>query len=199
MKSIGTDSPPYKLKKRKQVAENTRFNIYFDHLVGAEEVDVPNYLVVSPKRFVADGYSGVAILPVIEGKIALLKIYRHAIKDWSWEIPRGFVEPGEDLVESVARELFEETGLRCAEDNILPLGSLHPDAGTLSARIQLFAGIGCEVEQPYRATEIGHACMEFFEIDALQQRIHGNDIQDPSTLIAIFRYLHMDDAPPGPE
>ncbi|MGP0565583.1 MULTISPECIES: NUDIX hydrolase [unclassified Nitrospina] len=193
MKSTGTDSPPYKLKKRKLVAENTRFNIYFDHVTGEEDVDVPDYLVVSPKRFVADGFSGVAILPVVEGKIALLKIYRHAIKNWSWEIPRGFIEPGEDLVESVARELFEETGLRCAQENIQPLGSLHPDAGTLSARIQLFAGTECTVEQPYRANEIGHARLELFDKDAIQSRIHGNDIQDPSTLVAIFRFLHLDD------
>ncbi|MGP0630195.1 NUDIX hydrolase [Nitrospina sp. 32_T5] len=193
MKSTGTDSPPYKLKKRKLVAENTRFNIYFDHVTGDEDVDVPDYLVVSPKRFVADGFSGVAILPVVEDKIALLKIYRHAIKNWSWEIPRGFIEPGEDLVESVARELFEETGLRCAHENIQPLGSLHPDAGTLSARIQLFAGTECTVEQAYRANEIGHARMELFDRDAIQSHIHGNEIQDPSTLVAIFRFLHLDD------
>ncbi|MCF8719357.1 NUDIX hydrolase [Nitrospina gracilis] len=193
MKSTGSESPPYKLKKRKLIAENTQFNIYFDHVTGEEGVDVPDYLVVSPKRFVADGFSGVAILPVVDGKLALLKIYRHAIKGWSWEIPRGFIEPGEDLVESVARKLFEETGLRCAHENIRPLGSLHPDAGTLSARIQLFAGTECAAEQAYRANEIGHACMELFDIDTIQQHIHNNEIQDPSTLVAIFRYLHLNE------
>jgi len=189
MESSGPDTPPYILRKRKQVAENTQFNIYFDHISGENGFEVPNYLVVAPKRFIADDYSGVAILPVVRGQIALLKIYRHPVKSWSWEIPRGFVESGESLLESVSRELMEETGLSCAHENIRSLGSIHPDAGTLSARIQLFAGLGCEVEQPYQANEIGHARLEFFEIEDIQKRIHGADIQDPSTLVAIFRYL----------
>ena len=195
MDSSGPDTPPYTLRKRKQIAENNRFNIYFDHISGEDGFEEPRYLVVSPKRFIADGYSGVAILPVVEGKIALLKIYRHPIKSWSWEIPRGFVDPGEDLQESVSRELMKETGLRCALENIRPLGAIHPDAGTLSARIQLFVGIGCEIEQPYQANDLGHAHLEFFEIADIQKRVHGPDLQDPSTLIALFRYLQQNGAP----
>jgi 8-oxo-dGTP pyrophosphatase MutT (NUDIX family) len=45
----------------------------------------------------------------------VLLLYRHRfITDrWSWEIPAGAAEPGEDPAAAALRELEEETGIRC--------------------------------------------------------------------------------------
>ena len=188
---MGTDKPdfpPVTRKHRKLIAENRMFEIYFDHVVAEGHAEVPEYLVVVPKQRTPDGITGVAILPVVNNKIALLKIYRHAIESWSWEIPRGFVEHEEDTVESVARELEEETGLQCRRKDIRSLGFIDADAGTLCAKIQLFLGVDCEAARPFAADEMGHQKMEFFTVQEIHTMIEQSEIRDPSTLIAFYKY-----------
>lgn len=184
------DPPPVTRKHRKLIAENRMFEIYFDHVVSEGHTEVPEYLVVVPKQRTPDGITGVAILPVIDHKIALLKIYRHAIESWSWEIPRGFVENEEDTLESVSRELEEETGLQCRKGNIRSLGFIDADAGTLSAKIQLFLGTDCEALRPFTADEMGHLEMKVFEVQEIHDMIEQSKIRDPSTLIAFYKYAN---------
>jgi ADP-ribose pyrophosphatase len=60
----------------------------------------------------ADG-TGAAVLPVLaDGRVLLVRHFRHEQRDWCWEIPRGFPEPGEDGPATAARELAEEVGVR---------------------------------------------------------------------------------------
>lgn len=191
---MGTDkegSPPIKRKHRKLIGENSVFEIYFDHVISGDKTVVPEYLVVVPKQRTPDGITGVAILPVVDGKIPLLKVYRHPVENWSWEIPRGFVDSDEDALESVSRELEEETGLRCRKENIQSLGVIDADAGILSARIQLFAGVDCEAVQSFAADEIGHLEMKYFEVDEIFEMINQCEVRDPSTLIAFYRYVNL--------
>jgi 8-oxo-dGTP pyrophosphatase MutT (NUDIX family) len=190
MGTSNQDPPPLKRQNRRLIAENRMFEIYFDHVIAEDHTEVPEYLVVVPKRKTADGITGVAILPVINGKIPLLKIYRHPVDSWSWEIPRGFVENGEDTLESVARELEEETGLQCRRENIRSLGIIDADAGTLCAKIQLFVGENCETVRPFAPEEMGHLEMKFFTENEIYQMIEHSEIRDPSTLIAFYKYVN---------
>ena len=42
-----------------------------------------------------------------------------------WEITGGCVQSGERAVEGAVRELFEETGIRAAEPDLIPCGIFH--------------------------------------------------------------------------
>nr|WP_148207335.1 NUDIX hydrolase [Paramagnetospirillum magneticum] len=57
-----------------------------------------------------NGARGVGVLPLLDGQIVLLKVYRHAIGRSLLEIPRGSVEVGDSLEDTVLREIAEETG-----------------------------------------------------------------------------------------
>ncbi|MEU1620031.1 NUDIX hydrolase [Streptomyces sp. NPDC005722] len=89
-------------------------------------------------RFVAEGVDGgAAVLPVLEdGRIVLLHHFRHADRDWHWEIPRGFGAPGEESATTARRELLEELGGKVTE--MIHLGELSSDTGMQSGRDQLY-------------------------------------------------------------
>ncbi len=82
------------------------------------------------------GAPGVVILAVLDGKIILQKNYRHATRDWEIALPRGFGEVGEATMDSVRRELKEETGYEAKEIHLL--GKITPNSGLLSSVDHLF-------------------------------------------------------------
>lgn len=175
-------------KNRQLACENSQFHIFFDELTLQGRTTVSDYLVVAPKRVAADLVTGVAILPVVDGKIGLIRIYRHPIQQYSWEIPRGFIDQREASASAAGRELKEETGLDCKPEAIRSLGFIAPDGGILAARVQLFAAMKCVKEREYAPAEIGHRELRFFGIQEVEEMILRSEIQDPSTVIAFFMY-----------
>jgi predicted NUDIX family NTP pyrophosphohydrolase len=47
----------------------------------------------------------------------------------AWSVPKGEIEPGEDLLAAAVRELAEETGVRVEPARALPLGSIRQKGG----------------------------------------------------------------------
>ncbi|MBQ0983572.1 NUDIX hydrolase [Streptomyces sp. F63] len=76
----------------------------------------------------ASGSGGAAVLPMLaDGRLVLLRHFRHADRGWHWEIPRGFGDPGEDGTGTAARELREELGIPVVD--LTYLGPVSPDTG----------------------------------------------------------------------
>jgi ADP-ribose pyrophosphatase len=179
-------------KNRKLACENSQFHIFFDELILQGRTTVRDYLVVAPKRVAADLVTGVAILPIFAGKIGLIRVYRHPIGEYSWEIPRGFIDQQEASASAAGRELKEETGLDCKSEAIRSLGFITPDAGILAARVQLFAATECAKEREYAPAEIGHRELRFFNFQEVEEMILHSEVQDPSTVIAFFKYRRFE-------
>ena len=79
---------------------------------------------------------GASVLVLYGDKILLLKHFRHSLRNWLWETPRGFGESGQNSEENALRELEEELGLVVME--IYPLGLLYPDAGIIGEAVALY-------------------------------------------------------------
>lgn len=73
------------------------------------------------------GSSGSVVLPVFDRKILLIKIFRHPIRQWSFEIPRGFGEANLTPIDIVRQEIFEEIGGIIKD--VIPLGVIHSNTG----------------------------------------------------------------------
>jgi ADP-ribose pyrophosphatase len=88
-------------------------------------------------RTVAPGHSfpGVVILPVWEGKVLLIRHFRHATRSWHLEIPRGFGLDA-DPRQSARHELSEEIGV--SDARLVDLGEIYPDAGADAGTVALF-------------------------------------------------------------
>lgn len=177
-----------KTTKRTLVCKNQVLDVFMDEIHFDDKSSMKDYIVVSPRHSTANLVTGTAILPVYEGTIGLLKIHRHAVSASSLEIPRGFVDNRESAVNSAMRELEEETGLICKKESIHSLGLIAPDAGILAARIQLFAALDCEISRPFTSNELGHRELRFYTTNELDEMITASAIQDPSTLVAYFKY-----------
>jgi len=55
----------------------------------------------------------VGVLPFVEpGRVLLVGQYRHLVGTFSWELPGGGAQPGEDPLAAAQRELREEGGYR---------------------------------------------------------------------------------------
>ena len=75
-----------------------------------------------------------------EKDVVLVRQYRHALKQYIWEIPAGTLNPGEPVMECARRELVEETGYAAADWR--QLGEITPVPAYSDERIHLFLATG---------------------------------------------------------
>lgn len=70
------------------------------------------------RRDVIHHSGSIVVLAVDDSKpaprVLLERQYRHAAKDFLWELPAGRIDPGEQELAAAKRELIEETGYRAA-------------------------------------------------------------------------------------
>lgn len=70
------------------------------------------------------------------GTIPIVRQFRPAVEQYTWELPGGLVDPGEAPEISAKREILEETGMRV--ESMHPLGEFFPDTGRLENRMHSF-------------------------------------------------------------
>src|SRR2546429_7652906 len=105
-KSSGT--PP--LEKARVLSSIT---VYEGQLCGTRRDKVIEPSGVRATREVITHPGSVVVLPVLaDGRILLIQQYRHATRQYLWELVAGRMDPGETPKAAAARELIEETGYR---------------------------------------------------------------------------------------
>ena len=77
-----------------------------------------------------------ALAETKDKKIIILKQYRPAVDDYTFELPSGHMEKEETPTQAMIRELEEETN--CHSDNLILLGEIIPDTGRLENRLWAF-------------------------------------------------------------
>ncbi len=182
---------PFTLNNRKTVCENSVFKINFDHLKDGELSLVQDYLVVEPKQKNRDGITGVAILPKYKDKYGLIHIYRHPIGEYGWEVPRGFIDKDETAKDAAIRELMEETGLTCDKDMIKALGTIAPEPGVISAKVNLYIANIANDQRLQNEDELGHVKFEWFTFEQIEKIIHDGLIYDATTLLTCIKSGHL--------
>jgi 8-oxo-dGTP pyrophosphatase MutT (NUDIX family) len=87
------------------------------------------------------------------------------------------------------RELEEETGLLCESRHVVDLGTVLPEPGIIAGRTHLFAATRCHRTGPFKASEMGHKELRFFDGDELNGMAAQGIIEDATTLAACYRYF----------
>jgi ADP-ribose pyrophosphatase len=73
-----------------------------------------------------------------DGLIPIVRQYRPAVEEFTWEFPAGTLEDGETVEQAAQRELLEEIGIEAK--SLVYLGNFHPDTGRLQIDSHAFYG-----------------------------------------------------------
>jgi ADP-ribose pyrophosphatase len=88
-----------------------------------------------------------AIVPIdANGRVCLVRQYRHGVEEFLWEIPAGKLDGGEPPEQCAVRELAEETGI--AAKRWTPLGLFIPAPGLFTEVIHLYLARDLQIGTP---------------------------------------------------
>ena len=83
----------------------------------------------------------VVLIPVLDdGRIVLIRQYRHSVKRVLWELPAGSIDPGEAPEAAAMRECEEET--RLAPARVERLAAMFPAPGYCDEEMVFFKATG---------------------------------------------------------
>ena len=137
------------------------------------------------KREVVEHPGGVTILPVDEaGNCYMVRQFRYPAGHMMLEAPAGKLEYGEDHRECAVRELSEETGF--AADELIYLGGLYTSPGFSSELLHVYLALGLHAGESH-LDEGEFLNVEKHSLQALEQMIMNNEIEDAKTIIAVLK------------
>lgn len=186
MSDVG--NPQVVLLERRVAVANRVWNVTLDHIRDRNGLEVRDYVTVAPKVERPSLDAGVGIVPVIGDDLVLVTNYRHPIERALLELPRGFIDPGEEPATAALRELEEETGLLCDPAALRSLGYAFPEPSTIRGRGALFVATDCRPGGRMLADEVGLGAARRIpraEVFAMLDRF---EIEDAGTALALHRY-----------
>jgi ADP-ribose pyrophosphatase len=143
-----------------------------------ERLRLPSLLEQEIEVVVHSGAVAIAALDA-QGRLALVRQYRHPAGDWLVEIPAGRVEEGEDRLAAAKRELEEETGLRARRWSLLREFFAAP--GFCSERLSIYLAEDLERARTDRLAQDPDEELETWFAPVAEVL---RDAQDAKTLIA---------------
>ncbi|HNR17971.1 MAG TPA: NUDIX hydrolase [Chitinophagaceae bacterium] len=143
--------------------------------VRRDKCETPGGKIVDP-YYVYEFSTWVGALPVTEeGKIIMVKQYRHALGETCIEIPGGCVDDTDTNVEyAIARELLEETGYTFSSFDYL--GKISPNPSTNSNLLHMFLAKGGKKVAEQKLDENEEIEVLEMSIDELKQLLRENKI-----------------------
>jgi ADP-ribose pyrophosphatase len=129
---------------------------------------------------------GVAIVPVVDNSVILIRQFRIAIERELIELPAGRVEPDEDPATCARRELEEEIGYRAGE--LVPLATYFSSVGFTDERMHIFLAL--EPEKTTSNLEADERIRQvIMPIPLIQEKLTAQAFEDAKTIIGLREFL----------
>jgi len=161
--------------------------IYQGRVFGLRRDEVVEPSGVRTTREVITHPGSVVVLPVLpDGRIVMIRQYRHATRQYLWELVAGRKEPEETPKQGAARELLEETGYRAKRLKVFL--DVFPTPGFLEERMYLLLaeGLTAGEAQPEEDEKIE---VRPFKLKELKQMIKSGRLRDAKSVAGILYYL----------
>ena len=114
--------------------------------------------------------------------------YRHAARQFLWELPAGKLERGEDPLAGAQRELAEETGYRAKKWKLL--AEFYPSPGFLGESMQIFLAEGLQAG-PTHLEDDEQIELRLVKLSEVLKMIDKGAILDGKTLIGVLLYARQ--------
>jgi ADP-ribose pyrophosphatase len=131
----------------------------------------------------------VVVLPVLpDGRVLLIRQYRHATRQYLWELVAGRIDSGENVRQAAARELIEETGYRAARFRVFL--DVFPTPGFLEERMYILLAekLTPGEAQPEEDEKI---TARAFAPAALERMIRQNELRDAKSIAGLLYYFRF--------
>ncbi|HUE42838.1 MAG TPA: NUDIX hydrolase [Candidatus Sulfotelmatobacter sp.] len=145
---------------------------------------------VKAARDVISHSGSVVVMPVLsDGRIVLIRQYRHAAGQYLWELVAGRIDPGEKIKQAAARELVEETGLRAKKMRLFL--DFWPSPGFLEERmfVLLAEGVTQGEAEPEQDERIEAQAFGQRELEKMLRTGVLRDAKTISSLLFYFRFM----------
>ena len=171
--------------KQNKVFSNNYMEIYNDDVV------FPSGNSGTYIRINSSSNKSVAVLPITkEGNIVVIRNYRHGIRGWGVEVPKGSIDSGESSEIAAVRELKEETGYEC--EKLIHICEYSESPAIFGGKIDCFIALGCRLTGN-SSPESTEAIDKVFEIslDSFLERNYNSDFIDSlSELLACLYHIN---------
>lgn len=155
--------------------------------VRRDRVAEPGGITVT--RDVVTHSGSVVVLPLFpDGRILLIRQYRHAVGAFLWELVAGRAEPGEAPLRAARRELREETGLTARR--FRRLLTVFPTPGFVSEWMVLYLATRLQ-QGPAQPEADERISSRRFSLRQLERMIHRGTLRDGKSIAAILFYARF--------
>ena len=173
-------NPVAKIVNSKVVFKGRVFGVRRDTVLEPGGVEATREIVTHP--------GSVVVLPVFpDGRILMIRQYRHAVRQYLWELVAGSKDHGESFAKGARRELLEETGYTARRMH--KLLDVFPTPGFLTENMVIFLAEGLKAgkAQPEADEKIA---IGIFSLRKIESWIRAGKIRDAKSVAGILYYAH---------
>ncbi len=164
--------------------------VYEGPIFGVRRDEVIEPGGVRATREVITHPGSVVVLPVLpDGRILLIRQYRHATRQYLWELVAGRMDSGETPAIAASRELIEETGFRARHFRLFL--DVFPTPGFLEERmfILLAEGLTAGEAEPEEDEKIISRAYSQRQLEAMIRTGKLRDAKSIAGILFYFRFL----------
>jgi ADP-ribose pyrophosphatase len=181
MPSRKAGRPVAKILRSEIIYEGPVFGVRRDEVLEPGGVRTVREVITHP--------GSVVVLPVLpDGRILLIRQYRHATRQFLWELVAGRIDSGENVRQAAARELIEETGYRAERFRVFL--DVFPTPGFLEERMYILLAeqLTPGEAQPEEDEKI---TAKAFAPTALERMIRQNELRDAKSIAGLLYYFRF--------
>jgi ADP-ribose pyrophosphatase len=165
----------------KVVYEGPVFGIRRDEVLEPSGVRATREVITHP--------GSVVVLPVLpDGKIILIRQYRHATRQFLWELVAGRIDDGEAPRQAARRELIEETGYRAKSFKVFL--DVFPTPGFLEERMYILLAEGVTPGDA-KPEEDEKIVSRAYSVAELKEMIRKGHLRDAKSVAGILFYINF--------